>query len=82
MIDGFILTKHAQFQMEQREISMAWLEKTLQNPDQVLSLADPHGNTHYLKKIEEFGDRHLRIVVNSQVVPQRIVTLFFDRRVK
>ncbi|MBE9242373.1 DUF4258 domain-containing protein [Synechocystis salina] len=82
MIDGFILTKHAQLQMEQREISMIWLDKTLQNPDQVLYLADAHGNTHYLKKIAEFGDRTLRIVVNSQVIPQRIVTLFFDRRAK
>lgn len=82
MLEGFTLTKHALFQMEQRAISMEWIDRTLQNPDQILPLADVHGNTHYLKRIAEFGDRHLRIVVNPQIDPQRIVTLFFDRRVK
>ena len=82
MIDGYILTKHAQFQIQERKLKTTWIQETITNPDQIIPLADDHGNTHYLKKIEEFGNRCLRIVVNSTVEPNRIVTLFFDRRVK
>jgi hypothetical protein len=82
MIAGYTLTNHAQFQIQLRNIQESWIESTLNIPDQTILLADEHGNTHYLKKITEFGDRFLRIVVNPQVEPNRIVTLFFDRRIK
>lgn len=82
IIAGYTLTKHAQFQIQVRNIQESWIEATLNTPDQTILLADEHGNTHYLKQIAEFGDRFLRIVVNPQVEPNRIVTLFFDRRIK
>lgn len=82
MIDGYTLTKHAQFQIQERKLKTNWIQETLNNPDQTIPLADEHGNTHYLKQIEEFGNRYLRVVVNQTVEPNRIVTLFFDRRIK
>lgn len=82
MIEGYTLTKHAEFQIQERQISISWIEKALLNPDQVISLADIHGNTHYTKRIEEFGNRYLRVIVNPLVDPHRIVTIFFDRRLK
>jgi len=51
-------------------------------PERVEPLADIHENTHYLKRIQDFGDRWLRVVVNPNVEPNRVVTVFFDRRVK
>jgi hypothetical protein len=38
------------------------------------------GNMHYTKPIRERDGRVLRVVINPYVDPQRIVTLFFDRR--
>ena len=82
MIDGFELSDHARFQMQERNIQPSWLTETLSAPDRLLPLADSHGNTHYLKQISDFGGRWLRVIVNPTVNPQRVVTIFFDRRVK
>jgi hypothetical protein len=40
------------------------------------------GNIHYIKSIPEHGGRFLRVVVNQTVTPSRIVTVFFDRRLR
>ena len=82
MIKGFELSDHARSQMQERNIQPSWLTETLSSPDRLLLLADPHGNTHYLKQIADFGGRWLRVIVNPTVNPQRIVTILFDRRVK
>jgi hypothetical protein len=82
MINGFELSNHARFQMQERNIQPLWLTTTLSAPDRLLPLADPRGNTHYLKQISDFGDRWLRVVVNPNVSPNRVIILFFDRRLK
>jgi Domain of unknown function (DUF4258) len=82
MLDGFELSEHAQYEMRRRNIQASWIEEALSAPERLLPLADSHGNTHHLKRIPSFGDRWLRIVVNPNVYPKRVVTLFFDRRVK
>jgi len=38
------------------------------------------GTRHYLRLIEEFGDRWLRVVVNVRANPPTGVTVFFHRR--
>ena len=40
------------------------------------------GTRHFLRRIEEHGNRWLRVVINIQVQPNRSVTAFFDRRLK
>ena len=82
MVDGFELSQHARHQMQERNIQASWLDETLFSPDRLLPLADPHGNIHYLKQIPSFGNRWLRVIVNPNVDPKRVVTVFFDRRVK
>jgi hypothetical protein len=82
VINGFELSVHAHHQMQERNILELWIEETLADPEKLLFLADSHGNTHYLKRIQDFGDRWLRVVVNPNLTPKRIVTIFFDRRVK
>jgi Domain of unknown function (DUF4258) len=81
-IGEFQLSAHALYQMQERNIKASWLEETLSRPEQLLPIADAHGNTHYLKQIPDFGHRWLRVVVNPNVDPKRVVTIFFDRRVK
>jgi len=82
MINGFELTVHARHQMQERNILESWIQEALAEPEKLLSFADAYGNTHYLKRIQNFGDRWLRVIVNPNSNPERIVTIFFDRRVK
>lgn len=82
MVEGFELSEHARHQMRERNIQSSWIEETISVPERLLPLADSHGNTHYLKRISDFGDRWLRVVVNPTVEPKRVITIFFDRRVK
>lgn len=35
---------------------------------------------HRLARIEEFGGRVLRVIVNTHAAPTRVVTAYFDRR--
>jgi hypothetical protein len=71
---------HAKDMLEERGIPEAWVWQAIRSPDHVETSKD--GNTHYLKAIEEFEGRILRVVVNVKAEPHRIVTVFFDRRLR
>ncbi len=71
---------HFRDMMEERGISQEWVDRVLQEPDRTEDHDD--GTKHYLKQIPEYDDRWLRIVVNVQMKPNRLVTPFFDRRLE
>jgi len=64
--------------LQEREIPEEWMWWAIHEPDRTEARAD--GNIHYIKAIPEHRGRFLRVVVNPHVQPERIVTLFFDRR--
>jgi hypothetical protein len=72
-------SRHARDMIAERGIAEEWIRRCPESPDSVGTGAD--GNLHYLKAIEEHNGRFLRVVVNSNRQPNRVVTLFFDRRV-
>ena len=74
------LTIHARDVLLERQIPEAFLWRTIEEPDAQESGSD--GNVHYDKRIEERDGRVLHIVVNPNSDPSRIVTVFFDRRVR
>ena len=78
----FELTKHAKKALAEREIPVAWVERTLASPE--LCLPDPDDATVECRyrKIPEFGGRVLRVAVNTAVEPNRVVSVFFDRKMK
>ena len=76
----FELSLHAQDMLTEREIREEWLWQTLSVPDGTFSADD--GTIHYTKAIAERDGRVLRVVTNPDVDPQRIVTVFFDRRLR
>lgn len=41
-----------------------------------------NGNVHYIRAIPERDGRFLRVIVNHHVEPARVVTVFFDRRLR
>jgi hypothetical protein len=79
-MSNFYLSTHARNMLIERNISEEWLWSTLLNPDEVIRGSD--GNNHYQKSIPERGSRVLHVVVNDQVQPNLIVTVFFDRRLR
>lgn len=78
----FELTQHAQRAMAEREIPLEWVERTASAPE--LRLPDPADAAveRRFRRIPEYGGRVLRVAVNKQVEPERIVSVFFDRKMK
>ena len=74
----FVLTSHAREMLRERRIAEEWVWRTIETPRKKKMRQD--GNMHYTKPIRERGGRVLRVVVNPNVTPHRIVTVFFDRR--
>lgn len=69
-------TNHCEDMLTERSILKSWVEQTINEPEEVEDKAD--GTRHYLRKIPERGNRWLRVVGG----PDRVITVFFDRRVK
>ena len=67
--------------LKQRNIVEAWAKRTIDDPDSIES-HDGGRTRHYLKKIIENDNRWLRIVVNVEDLPNKAVTVFFDRRLR
>ncbi|NOH01635.1 MAG: DUF4258 domain-containing protein [Chloroflexi bacterium] len=76
----YVFTKHAADMMEERNISEAWVWEAINESDEIFTSED--GNLHFTKAITERENRVLHVVVNPSASPKRIVTLFFDRRLR
>ena len=61
---------------------MAWIERALAEPD--WTQADPAkpGLMHAFLRVAERKDRVLRVVYNPSVHPVRVITVYFDRRMR
>ena len=73
-------SEHAYDMLRERNIQQSWVKLAIENPEKK-ELKDD-GTVHYILSIEQYGARYLRVVVNPDVRPQRIVTVFFDRRIR
>ncbi|TET80713.1 DUF4258 domain-containing protein [candidate division TA06 bacterium] len=71
---------HAYDMLNERNIREAWVKSTMEDPEKKESKDD--GTVHYIKPIEEHGGRYLRVVVNPNVKPLKIVTLYLNRRIR
>jgi hypothetical protein len=66
--------------LKERGIAPEWAERTRTEPDRTEDRDD--GTRHFIKRIPEFGNRWLRVVVNVTETPEKPVTAFFDRRLR
>ncbi|MCL4539092.1 MAG: DUF4258 domain-containing protein [Bacteroidetes bacterium] len=76
----YTLSEHAQGMLNERKIREDWVKLALEDPHKKESRED--GTVHYLRPIEQCGGRYIRVVVNPNVTPQKVVTVFFDRRIR
>ncbi len=77
MLD-FEFSSHARDMMIERRIPEEWVWRAINTLRTKKTGMD--GNVHYTKSIREREGRVLHVVVNPNVLPHRIVTFFFDRR--
>ena len=79
---NIVWSQHALKVLAERDIPLAWVERTLAAPE--LTLPDPTDAAveRFFRRIPEYGDRVLRVAVNTTVEPHRVVSVFFDRQMK
>ena len=73
-----VLTTHARNMLVERDIDEGWVWATIRESDG--SETGPDGNLHLWRAVPEREGRLLRVILNASATPQRIVTVFFDRR--
>ena len=75
-------TKHALDVMDERDIPVEWIERTVSEPS--LRVPDPNDPEveRFFRAIPEYGDRILRVAVNTHVAIWRVVSVFFDRNMR
>ena len=73
-------TRHFEDMMKERAIRQDWIDKCLKSSEKIEDHKD--GTRHFLIRIEEHGNRWLRVVIDVTVEPNKAITSFFDRRMK
>ena len=76
----YIFSKHATEMIKERNLSEGWIWRVLNESENTFTGED--GNLHFSKAIAEKENRILHVVVNPTVSPNRVVTAFFDRRLR
>ena len=76
----YIFSKHAADMMGERDIPEDWVWRAINQSDNTFTSED--GNLHFTKAITERENRVLHVVANPAISPKRIITLFFDRRLR
>jgi len=80
---NYELTEHAKESLQKRSnIRLEWLEQAITSPHRVEPDRIDPSLVHHLFRIDEFEGRVLRVVLNANVNPQRIITVFFDRSLR
>lgn len=75
-------TEHAKQMIAEREIAIEWVERVLNNPVKIQQDKQDPTLRHALGRIKEYGNRVLRVVYNEAADPKRIITVYFDRKMK
>ena len=76
------LSRHAKDVISARQIRLDWLEQVLDSRDLVEADRDDPELVHPIGRIKEHGNRPLRVVFNKSMGSVRIVTVYFDRKMK
>ena len=73
---------HARVAMSERVIPAEWIERIVSEPE--LRIDDPNDPEleRFFARVPERDGRVLRVVVNTRVMPWKVVSVFFDRRMR
>jgi hypothetical protein len=76
----YCLSEHAGDMLRERNIKKAWIQSALDNPEMKEIKED--GTIHHIIAVEDNGEKYLRVIINPTSEPIKIVTVFFDRRLR
>ncbi|MBL7180379.1 MAG: DUF4258 domain-containing protein [Desulfobacterales bacterium] len=79
---NYKLTHHAEDALVKRKIKKEWLGRVLAFPQRIEPDATDPILEHRLAEISECENRVLRVIINPHTNPIRVVTLFFDRKIR
>ncbi len=75
-------TEHARIRINERKISLSWIEYTLTSPQKIELDAKDTDLRHALAEIPEFDNRVLHVIYNVTSTPNRVVSVYFDRKLR
>lgn len=79
--EGFYITLHAQEEVGRRQIDIDVVWTCLRNPDQIVSSQETR--VIYQSKIKSGETNYLlRIVVESEATPQRVITVYRTSKIE
>jgi len=67
-------TKHFKSMLKERSIQQEWVHRAINEPEKTEDQED--GTWHLMRRMEEHGNRWLRVVINIQVQPNRADSIF------
>lgn len=77
------LTEHARESLRKRSvIRLEWVEGVLADPAYIEADRIDPLLEHRLGRIEEYGGRVLRLIVDPSHTPIKVITVYFDRRMR
>lgn len=76
------LTHHAKDVLAEREIPKSWIERVLDVPEKIERDSSDPELEHRLARIKEYQNRVLRVIINKDSLPIKIVTVYFDRNMR
>ncbi|MCP9471974.1 MAG: DUF4258 domain-containing protein [Nitrospira sp.] len=77
------LSEHARESWRKRPvIRMEWIEEVLRQPQLVEKDSVDAELEHRLGRIQEYDGRVLRVIVKKNTTPLRIITFYFDRKMR
>lgn len=80
---SYDLTDHARESLRKRPtIRLEWVERILQQPERVEPDSVDAELEHRLGRIPESAGRVLRVIVKKTANPLRIITVYFDRKMR
>ena len=79
---NYILSKHAQTEIERRGIPISLIESVLANPQQIVS--EKEGRKAYQSQVDFGGGRRflLRVIVADDVQPMVVITVYRTSRIQ
>ena len=79
---NFQLSIHAIEAIEERNISIKWIEQVLHSPQKIKSHDVDPELKQFWGEIPELDMRVLHVVVNDSIEPIKVVTVHIDRRMR
>ena len=77
------LTEHARESLRKRpSIRVEWVERVLLQPERVEPDRTDPELEHRMSRIPESGERVLRVIVKKTSNPIRVITCYFDRKMR